>query len=192
MARTKIPFQSDVPIIFRAPTDIVNQNALDNTNDGSTSTFKVYDPAKDEVLSATEATAQTVLSVTNAGAFKIDDVVEVDLDDGSVHDAGLVTAVDPVLGTVTVTTGLASEASADSRVRVRLGTQITMIEFGTAKIGRRDYGFIGTLRDTHPGLEVDLEIDVEIRFVGAVIGGLDALEVLCLVVKPRADCRGCD
>lgn len=191
MARTKVPFQSDVPIIFRAPTDVVNQNALDNTNDGSTSTFKVYDPAKDEVLAALEATSQTVLSVTGAAAFKIDDVVEVDLDDGTVHDAGPVAAVDPALGTITVTTGLASQASAGNRVRVRLGAQITMVEFGTAKIGRRDFGFLGIMADTHPGLEIDLEINVEIRFVGAVGGGLDVLDVLCLVVKPRADCKGC-
>ena len=188
MARTKIPFQSDVPIIFRAPTDVINQNALDNTNDGSTSTFKVYDLAKDEVLSALEATAQTVLSVTNAGVFKIGDIVEVILDDETVHDAGLVIAVDPTLGTITITTGLASQASADNRVRVRLGTETTMDEFGTAKIGHRDYGFIGNLSDTHPGLEIDLEIDVEIRFVGAPGGGLNVLEILCLVVKPRADC----
>jgi hypothetical protein len=192
MARTKIPFQSDVPVIFRAPTDVVNQNALDNTNDGSTSTFKVYDMAKDEVLSADEAALQPILSVTNASAFKVGDSIEVDLDDGTVHSAGLVTFVDPVLGTITIQFTLASQASAGNRVRVRLGTQITMVEFGTAKIGRRDYGFIGILSDTHPGLEIDLEIDVEIRFVGAPGGGLDALEILCLVVKPRADCRGCD
>ncbi len=192
MARTKVPFQTDVPIIFRAPEDVINKNALDNTNDGSTSTFKVYDPAKDEVLAALEAASQTVLSSTNASAFKVDDVVEVDLDDGTVHDAGPVIAVDPTLGTITVTTGLASQASAGNRVRVRLGTQITMVEFGVAKIGRRDYGFIGIMSDTHPGLEIDLEIDVEIRFVGAVGGGLDVLEVLCLVVKPRADCSGCN
>ena len=192
MARTKVPFQSDVPIIFRAPEDAFNQNALDNTNDGSTSTFKVYDPAKNEVLSALEVAAQVVLSVTNASAFKIGDVVEVDLDDGTVHDAGPVTTVDPTLGTITITTGLASQAAAGNLVRVRLGTQITMTEFGTAKIGRRDYGFIGFMTDTHPGLEIDLEINVEIRFVGAPGGGLDALEVLCLVVKPRADCRECD
>ncbi len=192
MARTKIPFQSDVPIIFRAPIDIINQNALDNTNDGSTSTFKVYDPAKDEVMSVTEAAGQSILSVTNVGVFKKFDFVEVTLDDGTVHDAGFVNLIDPILGTITITIALASQASADSRVRVRLGTQVTMAEFGTAKIGRRDYGFIGTLRDDHPGLKIDLEINVEIRFVGAVVGGLDALEVLCLVVKPRADCDECD
>lgn len=188
MARQKTPYRTDVPIRFQHPTDVIAQNPLDFTTDGSTCTFKVFDPAKDEVLTAAEITSATVLNVTGAGVFEIGDTVEVDLDDGTVHDAGAVTAVDPVAGTIDVTTGLASGAAAGRRVRVRLGAQVTMTEYGTPTLGRTDWGFIGILSNTHLGLEIGLEIDVEISFVGAVVGGLDALDVLCLVVRPLADC----
>lgn len=187
-ARQRFPFQSDVPIIFEAPEDAFNQNALDNSNDGATCSFKVFDPNRDEALSADEATGQTELSVTGAGVFEDGDTVEVSLDDGSTH-ATTVSSTDPSAGTITVADALPSAASEDARVRVRLGGEVAMTEYGTAKIGSRDYGFVGTLPDTHPGLTIGREIDVEIRFVGAPGGGLDALEVICGVVRPRAECE---
>lgn len=194
MARTPISYRSSVLIREVAPTDVSvkPKNPLDFT-DGATATFKVYDPAKDEVLSVAEAGAQTVLSVTSAAVFILGDLVEVTLDDGTIHDAGAVTAVDPTAGTITITTALASPAAAGRRVRVRLGTQIAMAAYGTPKVGTRDWGFQGLLPSNHPGLEIDLEINVEIIFLGTGVpaGGLDLLDVLCLVVKPKADCRVC-
>ena len=188
MARQKIPFRTDVPIRFQHPTDVIAQNPLDFTVDGSTCTFKVFDSAKDEILTIAHAAPATVFFVTDVGVFETGDVVEVDLNDGTVHDAGAVTAVDPVAGAMSVTNGLTGPAAAGRRVRVRLGGQITMLEYGTPTLGRTDWGFIGALPKDHPGLKIGLEIELKISFVGAPGGGLDALDVLCLVVRPLADC----
>lgn len=197
MSRTRIPYRSAATIELAHPTDVVAdpQNPLDNASDGATSTFKVYDAAKDEVLSVDEAAAETVLSVTGAAVFEVGDVVEVDLDDGTVHDAGALTAVDPGAGTVTATTGLASGASAGRRVRARIGTQVAMTEFGTPRLGTTNWGFQGLLAPNHVagGIPIDTEINVEITFLGTGTpnGNLELLKVLCLVVKPEADCRDC-
>lgn len=185
MARTKIPYQSDVVVRLVAPTDVVNQNPLDNTNDGATADFKVFDPDVDETFSAVEASGQTEWSVTNAGLFAIGDVVEATETDGSIL-VGTLTAVDASAGTITSDTALAVGAAAGARVRVRLGTQISMTEYGTAALGTRDWGFQGTLPDTHPGLDIDKEIDIEIEFDGGA--GLALLKRVCAVVKVIKEC----
>lgn len=191
MARQKIPYRTSVAIRYEHPVDDVAQNPLDNTNDGATCSFKVYDPSKSEVLSAAEASGQTVLSVTDAGVFAVGETVEVDLDAGGFH-ASSVSAVDPIAGTITIAAGLPSAAGAGRRVRVRLGSSVSMVEYGTAKLGRTDWGFVGTLASDFPGLYIDREIDIEISFVGAPGGGLDALAVICAVVSPVEDCDECE
>lgn len=184
MARIAIPYQTDILVSFIAPTDEEGENPLDNTNDGATCSFKVYDPTKDEQLRETEPGAETVWAVTNAGVFQTGDTVECALDAGGVH-ADTIISVDPTANTITVTTGLASQASADARVRVRLGGEISMSEYGTAKLGRRDWGFRGTLPDDHPGLELGADIDLEMTLVGGV--GLNRLVALLLNVSVSAD-----
>lgn len=187
--RKKYPFQSDSIIEFVAPTDVVAENALDNTGDGATCTFKVYDPAKDEALSALEAIGQTILSVVNPGAFAVGDLVELTQDDDTIHSSTISTGgIDVDAGTVTIDDATTVAAAADKRFRVVFGTQITMTEFGAAVFGKRDYGFRGTLPDTHPVQILDQEFDLEIRFVGAVGGGLDVLSVLCGIIKPSEEC----
>jgi len=187
MARRVISYQSDAVIRLVAPTDVINDNPLDNTNDGATCTFKVYDPNIDESFSAVEASGQTEWSVTNAGLFSIGDIVEATETDGTIL-SGTLNAVDAAAGTITSDTALAVGAASGARVRVRLGAEITMSEYGTAALGTRDWGFQGTLSDTHPGLSIDKEIDIEIFFVGAVAGGLNLLKRICAIIKVIEDC----
>ncbi len=193
MARQKIPYKTSVPIELLHPTDqvAVPANPLDNTVDGSTCTFRVFDPAKREAISALEAIGQTVLSVTNSEVFVDGDQVEVTQDDGTL----LVSTIDPggvdtVAGTITIADALTVAASPGNLVRVRLGGVETMTEFGTPALDAdpTSWGFRGTLGSGHAGLEIDLEIDVEISFVGAVAGGLDLQDTLCMVVKSLAEC----
>lgn len=193
MSRQKIPFQTSVPIELLHPTDevAVPPNPLDTTGDGSTCTFKVYDPAKSEVLSALEASGQTILSVTNTEVFVVGDLVELDQDDGTIHSSVIsIAGIDTTAGTITIDDATTQPAAAGARFRVILGALVTMTEFGTpgANADPDSWGFRGTLAKDHAGLKLDLEIDVEIIFVGAVAGGLDYLETLCLVVKNKADC----
>ena len=188
-ARQEIPFKTSTTIQLVAPTDVFADpdNPLDNTTDGSTSTFRVIDPAKSEVLFADEATSQVALSVTNVGVFVVGDTVDVDLDDGTGHSADI-DSIDTVAGTITVDVGLVSAAAAGNRVRVRLGNVITMTEYGTPDLSNLDWGFQGPLASDHGDLKPDLEINIEISFVGAVIGGLDLLKIICAIIKENKDC----
>lgn len=190
MARRVIPYKTDVLVRYAHPTNVgVEPNEpLDNTDDGATASFKVFDPGKDEEISSDEASGQTTLSVTGSGLFQDGDLVEIDLDSGSVHSTSIA-STDPSAGTIDVNDALPSQASAGRRVRVRLGGEITMSEYGTPKLGRTDWGFQGTLPGDHPGLEIGQEVDIEITFVGAPGGGLDALEVICGIVRPVDDCE---
>lgn len=162
---------------------------LITTAAGATASFKIYDVAKDEALSAAEASGQTVLSVTNAGVFVIGDVVEVDLDSGAVHDGGAVTAVDPAAGTITVTTALTGAAAAGRRARVRLGPAVAMTQYGVPALGSQDWGFVGTLSHNHPGLVRDLRVAVEITLIGPA-AAYQRVDVLCGVVQEVEDCGG--
>ncbi len=187
--REKYPFQSDSVIEFVRPADVVAKNALDNTTDGATCSFKVYDPAKDESLSALEASGQTILSVVNTGVFEVGDSIELTQDDGTIHTSVVSTAgIDTVNGTVTIDDATTDAAAAGNRMRVVFGTAITMTEFGTPVFGKTDYGFRGTLPDTHPVHILDQEFDIEVRFIGSAGGGLDLLDILCGVIKPAGEC----
>lgn len=190
VAREKFPFQTDRLIEFVSPADLVTKNALDNANDSATCSFKVYDPAKDETLSAVEAIGQTTLSVNNAGVFVVGDSIELIQDDDTIH-ASTIDAVDPAAGTVNIADATTVAAAVGNRFRVIFGSSVTMVEFGTAKFGRTDppYGFRATLVDTHPVHILDQEFDVEVRFVGAPAGGLDKLDVICGVIKPDKECN---
>ena len=184
--RIPLPEVSTTLVLLGHPTDVFLKNPLDNTNDSATSSFKVYVPSKDEVLSAAEATGQTVFSMTNPGAFVIGDTLELTLDDASLHSS-LINAVDTVAGTVTVNDVTPSAAAKGNRGRVRLGPEISMTEFGTAVLGADDFGFAGSLiPSSHPVLSIGLEVNAEILFLGGA--GLTLLETICYVVKRDCDC----
>lgn len=186
MAREKISFRSSVVIEAVAPVAVRAQNPLDFTGDGATSTFKAFDPGKDEVFSVLEASGETIWSVTNAGRFVIGDDVEATQNDGTIL-SGTLTGVDSVAGTITSDTALTDSAAAGNRVRVRLVAQVTMTEFGTPDLNTEDWGFEGTLSSS--ALDLDQEVDIEVTFIGAVAGGLDAFGVICAVVKPVEECE---
>jgi hypothetical protein len=161
-----VKYKSDFVVKLIAPTDTENQIALNDAAGVVSCTFSCYDPAKDETLSAAEAPAQTVISVTNAGVFVVGDVLEIVQDSGVVKDMGAITAVSTSAGTVTCTNPLDTLASLGARARVRLGAMIGMSEYGTAKLGLINWGYKATLPDTHAGLVPDLVFDIEISFNG--------------------------
>jgi hypothetical protein len=190
MSRQKIPYRTSSVVELVAPTNVLTDNPLDFTNDGSTCSAKIYDPAKDEQLTSTEASGQVILSVTNPGKFLVNDAVEVTLDSGVLHSS-TVDSIQVTDGTITINTALPSQASAGNRVRVKLGATITMTEYGTPKLETRDWGFRGTILSTHAGLELDLEVDVEISFVGdpGNPGTIDLLDVVNGVIKYNRECE---
>lgn len=180
MSRELIPYKTSRVIKAKHPTDVENEDPLNNTDDGATCTFKVYDPDKDEQLSVTEVTSQTELSVTDAGKFETDDTVEIELDSGAFHSSN-VDAVDAAAGTITIASGLPSQASIGKRVRRIFGSAVTMDEYGTPKLDTVDWGFRGTLLSTHVCQIPDQKIDIDITFDGdpGTPGQLVVVEKLC-------------
>lgn len=186
-ARQKIPYQTTSVVELTAPTDTIAQKTLNNTDDGATSTFKVYDPAKDEAISIDEASSQSILFVTDSGVFVVGDTAEVTQNDGTIHSSAISDVI-PEDGTITLDDPLTVAADAGNRVRARLGDEITMSEFGTPALGTLDWGFRGALASNHDGLDLDLDIVIEIDFVGDPGGGLDLLDRICGVIKPNCEC----
>lgn len=190
MARVKIPYKTSCVVELIAPTDVVSNEPLSNADDGSTCSFEVFDPEKDESLTSAAITGATTLYVSNAGVFVINDIVDVALTDGNRHLA-YVTGVSGSAGTITINPGLASGASLGARVRVRLGNPVSMSDFGTPELEKRDWGFRGTLLSTHPGLKLDKQIDIEINFIGdpGNPGTLNLLDVINGIIKPNHECN---
>lgn len=187
-AEVKIPYRTTILVQIVAPRDVsVDPNVPLNDAAGASSSFKVYDRSKNERFSTTVG-AVAVWPVTGAGVFEVGDTVEATETDGTVT-SGTVSSVDASAGTITSDTSLTVGAKAGALVRVRLGSEIVMAEYGTADLNRRDWGYQGSLLSTHPGLELDTEISIEISFKGAADNSLDQLRVVCGVVKPVEECE---
>lgn len=99
------------------------------------------------------------------------------------HDAGLVTAVDHELRTISITSAIPSLCSVGNRVSAGLGTG-TQHEFAMAFFqgtlapvaGRLDYGFRGTIPDTQVGLFIGAQIRIEVDL--DVAAGVRLVEVM--------------
>lgn len=185
MERKIIKRNSDETIFAIAPIDPENRVVL-NDAAGASCSFKVYDPSADESISVAEASGQSTLNVTNAGAFVVGYSAEVTLDDGTIHPASNVDEVDTVAGTITIADSITDSAAEGNRVRAIFGTSVTMNEFGTANIDTRDWGYKETLLNNHAAhLDVrsrdELDIDVEVIMNGGV--GLISTDVLCFTIK---------
>jgi hypothetical protein len=185
-ARIPFPYKTDHFIEFVSSADLSTNDALDNTNDGATCSYRIFDPAIDEVTVSGLGAASTSVNVTNADLFNTGDTIEIALDDGTTHLATLTSVADPTL----FFSGhpAPSAAAIGSRARYIFGTEVDMPEFGTAVFGKRDYGFREVLAYDHVVQILDQEFNAEVTFVGAVAGGLNAFDIIYGVIKPRSEC----
>lgn len=184
-ARTIVGRYTDKLVRAKHPIDVVAENPLDNSGDGATCAFKVYDISKDEIISATEAIGQDTLSVTNAGRLEVDDLVEVTQNDASLHES-TINAVDSAAGTITIDDVLIVAAAVGNRVRVVMGVAVPMSEYGTPDINALDWGFSGLLPDTHvahldPRSKAGFDVDIEVDFNGGA--GLRKVKTLCTTIQ---------
>jgi len=140
-----------------------------------TCTARLFDEDHETELSADEATSQTVLSVDRARSIEVGSDVTVMLDDGTYHDAGTVTARDLDADEVTVTTGLASAASAGARVLTSIGADVTLTTYGTPGLLTTDWGFKGTMLHNHADVKPGMQLRIEI-FLDA--SGVELLETI--------------
>ena len=174
-----------------APKDVdVEPNIALNDAAGVISCeFKVYDPSRDEIVSADEASGQTVISVTNAGVFNVDDMVEITELTGVLLYVQVL-SVDTANGTITVNSGLGIGANAGARVRKVFGPAIAMTEYGVADLDERDWGYKGSFLGNHVAHLDDratdgLDVDIEINFDGGT--NLEAFQPICATIK-QDDC----
>lgn len=188
MARIIFPLKSSVIIRNKHPID-VNENIILNDAAGSSCTFKVYDPAKDEIISVDEASGQTIINVTNPGNFAVGDSVEIKTNDGT-FDISDVASIQITNGTITMDVALTDAAAVGNRVRRIFGVAVPMTEYGTPKLDTLDWGYRGTLLSTHASQIKGQDIDIEINFVGdgAAPGTLNARETICATIQDVKDC----
>jgi len=184
LSRLLINRFSDYPVRAIAPIDAINLTVL-NDAAGASCQFKVFDPSKDSVLTASEAIGQTELSVASAGIFVVGEKVECTQDDDSFHTS-TITVVDPVAGTITIANPTTVAMATGNRVRVILDSAIAMVEYGTADLNTRDWGYIGTFPDTHEAhkdsrAKDGFDVNIEIQFNGG--SGLAKLDVHCVTIK---------
>jgi hypothetical protein len=190
-ARKKIPFKTSVMVRYEHPTNesVEPNEPLDNTDDGSTCSFRVFDHQKEEEVTSDVASGADTIPITNPAAFLVGDTVELEQDDGSIHST-IIDIVSPSAGTVELNAVTTDTVAAGNKIRARLGDPVAMSEYGTPTLGETDWGFEGLLASDHAGLEIDVEVDIEISFVGdpGNPGDLDVLAVICGVIKPKEDC----
>lgn len=187
MPRQIIDRNSDHNVKVIAPIDVDNQTVL-NDAAGASSSFKVYDPAKDEAISVLVSSG-IVLDVTNAGVFVINDIAELKQDDATLH-VSAITNVDVPNGQITIIIPVTDTSQAGNRIRVVLdsSTPIVQDEFGTADIDTEDWGYIGVFSDTHAAHDNPLtktaegfDVDIEISFSGGA--GLNREKTECVTIK---------
>lgn len=186
MSRTLVNRYSDFPVTVEHPIDQFN-NVVLNDDAGASSLFKVFDPSKDSVTSALEASGQTVLSMINAGVFVVGDKVECNQDDGTIHSSTINT-VDPVLNTITIANATTDSMAAGSRVRVIMGVAVAMLEYGTADLDTLDWGYVASFPNDHAAhldarAKNGFDVDLEIQFDGGA--SLAAVEIHCLTIKEK-------
>lgn len=165
-----IIFDNDYDVIFEKPIDKLSKNPLDFTNDGSISSFKVYNNDKvSTVVSGAQSSDR--INVSDARSYQTGDVIEVRLPDKTLWDSGAITSIDLSSDELTVT-NLNPFILPQGPCRVRLGSEIAMSEYGEALVGSNDYGFFGVMPWDHPGLEIGMEIEILMVFTGSPPSGL--------------------
>lgn len=189
MARVLIPRYSNRYPRAIAPKDVlVEPNVVINNAASGSASFKVYDPSRDEVLTAIEGIGQTVISVSNAGTFVIADAIELTQDDASIH-ASTVDSIDAAAGTVTIADITTVASAIGNRFRKIFGSKVTMTEYGTADLNKQDWGYQGLIPSTHAShadarAKDGLDVDIEIIVLGA---SLVEQETICTTIK-EDDC----
>ena len=171
-----LPYRSDTLVQIEAPTDVkVPINYLNNTVDGATATFRVYDRNKDQLVAVAASASATVITVTNAGAYEVSHTVEIQLSDNTYQIA----TVSVVTSTaVTITPALTGNVLKNATFRRIFGTSVAMAEYGTPSGNNTNWGFDGTLADDHPCQIINQEITIESLLIGSAGGGLNKLHVM--------------
>lgn len=166
-----IRYISDNLIRLIAPIN-VETNTVVTTG---TVTARLFDEGRETTLSAAEAPAQTILSVSRARSIDVGSSVVIQLSNKTYHDGGAVTARDLEADTITITTGLANVADIGARVMTRIGPDISLAAYGTPSLTTKTWGFQGTMQANHadvlPGMALRIEIDLD-------SGGLELVSVI--------------
>lgn len=130
----------------------------------------------------TKSLGSSILPITEGSeGIETGDVLEVETDTAGTLYSATAGRVDSVRATedgelaknqpsaraLVFSSGTSIQASSHGRrVRVKLGGDLTMAQYGTALAGRDDWGWAATIPDTHPGIKLGQLLRVEINFNG--------------------------
>lgn len=158
-------YKSDNDIELIAPVLRSSSTVLTS----GTCTARLFDVKREDFLTATNAT--NVLSVEGRCQFKVGESAYLELNDGTFHTS-VITAVDPVAKTITLTGAPPSAAAAGRRVVRKIGADILMTAFNAAgaKATTEDWGWRGQMADDHAEVQLEMVVRVEITFDGGVAG----------------------
>ncbi len=164
-------YREDTLIYFRGTIDETDGSAITVASGGS-GVARLFDDRKDTWLRTAAGATQTNLQVEhtrgNGHGFEVGDNLRIELDSGAYHESDIV-SIDHAARTITITAGLASQATVGKPVAVLLGSSITLSEFGTPvvpPVPKAPWGWRGLIADTHPDLEIGAVVRVEIELNG--------------------------
>lgn len=164
-----IQFQTDQVVEFTGPINELTGAAIVSATSAK---CRLFHDRKDTRLTATVSSGTTI-SVTDPGVYTPNgDRVVVELNDGTWHEGGVVTAVDEEAGTVQITNAIPSNTNKDHRVCCNLGNdigsgtpwEIDMSYFEPASgaaAGNHDYGWRVTIPDSQAAFEIGIPVRIE-------------------------------
>ncbi len=157
-------------IRFVGPLDVGTQNPLDNTEDGATGSFTLYNDMADRFTTAVVLSGSAVIPIGNVDSFAVGDIAAIFIDPQTVFDS-VILSIDSALNELTITAGVPSDAPAKTLVALKLGPVILMTEYGTPVVGSEAYGFQGTILGDHDDLRRGQQIRIEMTFEGTAEPG---------------------
>ena len=167
----RIQYKSDTLVEYNGTIDNSDGSAITVASGGSCEA-RLFDNNKDSTLTADATGSQAVLTVDhvkgNQHDFQVGDACYVELDDGTYATIDIL-SIDEAAKTITLASNLASLASAGKSVSVLLGVAVTMGEYGTPSVPPAvdaDWGWRGTIADTHADIEVGQSVRIQIELNG--------------------------
>ncbi len=178
MSLKQIKYLTDTPVELLGPYDSATLIPISDADTSAVCSYSVYDTIKSAGTVALAVASGTAIVASNASLYVVGDTLAIRLDDKTLHDGGLITAIDLDTGIVDITNAIPSNASVGSELLVALGAAVNMPEFGTPVVGRIDWGFRALLADTYLGLKLWMFIDIVISLIGTPGGGMDRRDVI--------------
>lgn len=153
----ELSFQSDNDLELLAPKIRADQSLITT----GTCEGRLFDVRRDDLVLVSTATA--TLSLKGMNGYAVGETAFVRESDGTILES-VITAVDHVARTITLTAAPAGTILAGSQVFRKIGPTITLLVFNAAgaDADTKDWGFRGLIADLHADIEFGMVCRAEI------------------------------